>query len=121
MSLNRLLKDHQTKQAALKKETEHLRKEAIQSAGQFTEALADTLSSSQKELEQGARNLAAQSARYTKQTQQWLALVEQFDSALKELGDVQNWVEVIEKDMEQVTAALEGKQHESVAPAAAAT
>ncbi|KAF9974778.1 biogenesis of lysosome- organelles complex 1 subunit 1 [Actinomortierella ambigua] len=125
MSLHRLLKDHQTKQAAHKKETEHLRKDAIQSAGQFTEALADTLSSrvshiyaNQKELEQGARNLAAQSARFTKQTQQWLALVEQFDSALKELGDVQNWVEVIEKDMEQVTAALEGRHLEPAAPEA---
>ncbi|KAF9326105.1 Retinol dehydrogenase 5 [Podila minutissima] len=66
----------------------------------------------QKDLEQEAKNLSLQSARYAKQTTQWLALVSQFDSALKELGDVQNWVQVIEKDMEQVTRALE----ESKAP-----
>ncbi|KAG0321067.1 biogenesis of lysosome- organelles complex 1 subunit 1 [Podila horticola] len=98
---------------------ERLRKEAIQSAGHFTDALAETLSNrvsqifvNQKDLEQEAKNLSLQSARYAKQTTQWLALVSQFDSALKELGDVQNWVQVIEKDMEQVTRALE----ESKAP-----
>ncbi|CAO3567191.1 unnamed protein product [Mortierella alpina] len=117
MSLNRLVKEHQTKQAALKRENEHLRKEAVQSVGQFSDAVADTLSDrvsqiflNQKELEQEARNLSMQTARYAKQTAQWLALVEQFDSALKELGDVQNWVQVIQKDMEQVTSSLESSR-----------
>ncbi|KAG9322990.1 hypothetical protein KVV02_007420 [Mortierella alpina] len=117
MSLNRLVKEHQTKQAALKRESEHLRKEAVQSVGLFSDAVADTLSGrvsqiflNQKELEQEARNLSLQTTRYAKQTAQWLALVEQFDSALKELGDVQNWVQVIQKDMEQVTSSLENSR-----------
>ncbi|KAF9961354.1 hypothetical protein BGZ72_004063 [Mortierella alpina] len=117
MSLNRLVKEHQTKQAALKRESEHLRKEAVQSVGLFSDAVADTLSGrvsqiflNQKELEQEARNLSMQTTRYAKQTAQWLALVEQFDSALKELGDVQNWVQVIQKDMEQVTSSLENSR-----------
>ncbi|KAG0020198.1 NHP2-like protein 1 [Podila clonocystis] len=108
MSLTRLLNEHQSKQATLRRDNERLRKEAIQSAGHFTDALAETLSNrvsqifvNQKDLEQEAKNLSLQSARYAKQTTQWLALVSQFDSALKELGDVQNWVQVIEKDMEQ--------------------
>ncbi|KAG0279145.1 NHP2-like protein 1 [Linnemannia exigua] len=108
MSLGRLVKEHQTKNAALKRENEHLRKEAVQSVGQFSDAIADTLSGrvsqiflNQKDLEQEARNLSLQTARYSKQTAQWLALVDQFGSALKELGDVQNWVQVIQKDMEQ--------------------
>ncbi|KAG0071778.1 biogenesis of lysosome- organelles complex 1 subunit 1 [Podila minutissima] len=119
MSLTRLLNEHQSKQATLRRDNERLRKEAVQSAGHFTDALAETLSNrvsqifvNQKDLEQEAKNLSLQSARYAKQTTQWLALVSQFDSALKELGDVQNWVQVIEKDMEQVTRALE----ESKAP-----
>ena len=37
----------------------------------------------QKDLEQEARALSTQSARYAKQTAQWLALVEQFESSLK--------------------------------------
>ncbi|KAF9148409.1 NHP2-like protein 1 [Linnemannia schmuckeri] len=108
MSLGRLVKEHQTKNAALKRESEHLRKEAVQSVGQFSDAVADTLSGrvsqiflNQKDLEQEARNLSLQTARYSKQTAQWLAMVDQFGSALKELGDVQNWVQVIQKDMQQ--------------------
>ncbi|KAG0306457.1 NHP2-like protein 1, partial [Linnemannia gamsii] len=108
MSLGRLVKEHQTKNAALKRESEYLRKEAVQSVGQFSDAIADTLSGrvsqiflNQKDLEQEARSLSLQTARYSKQTAQWLALVDQFGSALKELGDVQNWVQVIQKDMEQ--------------------
>ncbi|KAF9987406.1 NHP2-like protein 1 [Modicella reniformis] len=90
MSFSRLVKEHQAKQATQKRESEQLRKEAIQSVGQFSDAVADTLSGrvsqifqNQKNLEQEARNLSLQTARYTKQTAQWLALVEQFDSALK--------------------------------------
>jgi len=37
----------------------------------------------QKDLEQEARALSTQSARYAKQTAQWLALVENFESSLK--------------------------------------
>ncbi|KAF9182820.1 biogenesis of lysosome- organelles complex 1 subunit 1 [Haplosporangium sp. Z 767] len=117
MSLSRLVKEHQTKQAALKRENDHLRKEAVQSAGVFSDAVADTLGGrvsqiflNQKELEQEARSLSVQTARYAKQTAQWLALVEQFDSTLKELGDVQNWVQVIHKDMEQVASSLESSR-----------
>ncbi|KAG0050150.1 biogenesis of lysosome- organelles complex 1 subunit 1 [Gryganskiella cystojenkinii] len=119
MSLSRLVKEHQTKQAALTRESEQLRKDAVHSVGQFTDAVADTLSSRvsqifvhQKDLEQEARALSTQSSRYAKQTAQWLSLVEQFESSLKELGDVQNWVQVIEKDMAQVTAALENSSRE---------
>ncbi|KAG0304889.1 biogenesis of lysosome- organelles complex 1 subunit 1 [Dissophora globulifera] len=119
MSLNRLVKEHQAKQSAQKRETEHLRKEAVQSVGAFSDAVADTFSGrvsqifvNQKNLEQEARNLSLQTARYAKQTAQWLALVEQFDSALKELGDVQNWVQVIQKDMEQVTVSLESSRRD---------
>ncbi|KAK5814953.1 biogenesis of lysosome-related organelles complex 1 subunit 1-like protein [Linnemannia elongata] len=126
MSLGRLVKEHQTKNAGLKRESEHLRKEAVQSVGQFSDAIADTLSGrvsqvflNQKDLEQEARNLSLQTTRYSKQTAQWLALVDQFGSALKELGDVQNWVQVIQRDMEQVTSSLEESgAAQTIAPAA---
>ncbi|KAF9907955.1 biogenesis of lysosome- organelles complex 1 subunit 1 [Lobosporangium transversale] len=118
MSLSRLVKEHNAKQATHKRETEQLRKEAIQSVGVFSDAIADILNSrvtqifvNQKNLEQEVKNLSAQTTRYAKQTAQWLSLVQQFDSALKELGDVQNWVQVIQRDMEQVTEALESSQH----------
>ena len=44
---------------------------------------------------------------FSKQTQQWLHLIDNFSSALKELGDLENWARTIEKDMNSCTAALE--------------
>lgn len=53
-----------------------------------------------KQLHVGATNFA-------KQSQQWLQLIEGFSSALKELGDVENWARSIEADMQVMTYSLE--------------
>uniref|UniRef100_A0A0L8GTY8 Biogenesis of lysosome-related organelles complex 1 subunit 1 n=1 Tax=Octopus bimaculoides TaxID=37653 RepID=A0A0L8GTY8_OCTBM len=40
-------------------------------------------------------------------TMQWLKLVEDFNTALKEIGDVENWARNIEADMRTISSALE--------------
>jgi hypothetical protein len=61
----------------------------------------------QKRLDAEAKNLNVAANNFAKQTQQWVTLIDQFSSALKELGDVENWAKTIEKDMSSITAALE--------------
>ncbi|ORX91037.1 GCN5L1-domain-containing protein [Basidiobolus meristosporus CBS 931.73] len=108
------LKEHNAKQAALRKDNEKLRREAVKSLNDLTDCLSDNLNervaqvyTNQKELEQSAKKISLQAHKYSKQAKNWLQLIDQFNSALKELGDVQNWAEVIEQDMRDVTKTLE--------------
>ncbi|XP_044184193.1 biogenesis of lysosome-related organelles complex 1 subunit 1-like isoform X2 [Acropora millepora] len=61
----------------------------------------------QRKLETEAKQLQAHAMRFSKQTVQWLQMLESFNKALKELGDVENWSRVIEADMTAIASALE--------------
>jgi biogenesis of lysosome-related organelles complex 1 subunit 1 len=46
----------------------------------------------QRVIESSARELQLQAAAFAKQTGRWSAMVGDFDKALKEVGDFENWV-----------------------------
>ncbi|KAL0090660.1 GCN5L1 domain contining transcription factor [Phycomyces blakesleeanus] len=113
-SLGQLLKNHQQKQADTKRQNDQLRKDCAKSMNELTDRLTDQVNQGvsdifgrQKELEQESRKLGVQTSRYVKQTKQWVALVDDFNSSLKELGDVKHWAELMEHDMRTVMATLE--------------
>ncbi|XP_069826163.1 biogenesis of lysosome-related organelles complex 1 subunit 1 isoform X1 [Dendropsophus ebraccatus] len=112
--LSRLLKEHQAKQNERKELQEKRRKEAIAAATTLTEALVDHLNVgvaqayvNQRKLDHEVKTLQTQAAQFAKQTTQWIGLVENFNQALKEIGDVENWARSIEKDMRIIATALE--------------
>lgn len=95
-------------------DVEHLRREAVAASSRLTYKLMDTLNTgveqayvNQRKLETEAKQLQAHAARFSKQTVQWLQMLEAFNKALKELGDVENWSRVIEADMTAIASALE--------------
>nr|CAD7586519.1 unnamed protein product [Timema genevievae] len=61
----------------------------------------------QKRLDAEAKQLHHNATNFAKQTHQWANLVESFSSALKEIGDAENWAQSIEADMRTITSALE--------------
>jgi len=61
----------------------------------------------QRALENEAKLLQQHVNQMSKQTQQWTAMLDNFNQALKELGDVENWARTIETDITTIASALE--------------
>ncbi|KAI8972373.1 biogenesis of lysosome-related organelles complex 1 subunit 1-like protein [Pilobolus umbonatus] len=113
-SLSQILKNHNQKQADIRKQNEQLKKNAIRSTQELTDSLTEyanaginEIFNNQKELEQQSKKLAQQTSKYVHQTQQWLTLVDGFNMSLKELGDIKNWTEIMEHDMKSIMLTLE--------------
>ena len=112
--LTKLYKEHQVKQKQQRIEIEAARSKALKDVSVVSDGMMDSVNrgvavmfSNQKKLEEQTRRLEAQSERFAKQTEQWLAMTSKFYDALKELGDVENWAGVIERDMRAITISLE--------------
>ncbi|XP_039955647.1 biogenesis of lysosome-related organelles complex 1 subunit 1 [Bactrocera neohumeralis] len=112
--LTSMVKEYQVKQAKRKQEQEIRRKDVIESSNELTQAIVDHLNVgvaqaylNQKRLDAEAKQLHVGATNFAKQTQQWLQLIDNFSSALKELGDVENWARSIESDMQVIQNTLE--------------
>uniref|UniRef100_A0A3B3ZIR0 Biogenesis of lysosome-related organelles complex 1 subunit 1 n=1 Tax=Periophthalmus magnuspinnatus TaxID=409849 RepID=A0A3B3ZIR0_9GOBI len=88
--LSRLLKEHQAKQNERKELQEKRRREAIAAATCLTEALVDHLNVgvaqayvNQRKLDHEVKTLQVQASQFSKQTAQWISVVEGFNQALK--------------------------------------
>eukprot|EP01112_Ceratiomyxa_fruticulosa_P017558 TRINITY_DN5482_c0_g1_i3.p1 TRINITY_DN5482_c0_g1~~TRINITY_DN5482_c0_g1_i3.p1 ORF type:complete len:129 (-),score=32.49 TRINITY_DN5482_c0_g1_i3:104-490(-) len=111
---SKLLKEHQAKQSVIREENERLRKVAVNSVPPVTSGLVDSVNggvaavfANQRKLEAEARNLQQNANRFAKQTQQWVTLLEGFNTSLKEIGDIENWAKTIEQDMLSIASSLE--------------
>ncbi|KAH8402478.1 hypothetical protein KR009_012252 [Drosophila setifemur] len=112
--LTSMVKEHHKEQVKRKQEQEVRRKEAIEASNELTQSLVDTLNVgvaqaylNQKRLDAEAKQLHMGATNFAKQTHQWLQLIDNFSSALKELGDVENWARSIEGDMYVINQSLE--------------
>jgi len=111
--------EHERAQVALKQETDQARRAAVAATEQLTDVLVTSVNTEvaraferQKQLEAEARALQLEAAKFHRHTAQWAAAVKALDASLKEIGDFQNWVGIIEGDMQIV---LEGLQRLSAA------
>jgi len=109
-----MLKDHQARHLAKKEIQERKKREASAAAALFAHSLVDHLNTgvaqayvNQKKLDTETKILQANVTQFAKQTTQWLKLIEDFNQALKEIGDLENWSRSIETDMKTVSSALE--------------
>ncbi|KAJ1735446.1 hypothetical protein LPJ72_001874 [Coemansia sp. Benny D160-2] len=113
-ALSEIVREHQTTQLEHRRGTEQLRRDAIRDIGDLCDAATTSLSTqltrvldNQREIESLSHDCAQLVQQHARSTAKWTRLVDQFNGALKELGDVCNWAQVIERDMLDVAATLE--------------
>jgi biogenesis of lysosome-related organelles complex 1 subunit 1 len=70
----------------------------------------------QQMLESEAKKLHEQATKFSKQSTQWLQLTQNLNTNLKELGDIENWadhlnedVQIILKSVDQILINRQGK------------
>eukprot|EP01018_Ginkgo_biloba_P015192 Gb_10526 [translate_table: standard] len=112
-ALNHMMHHHSQTNAQLREQIEKAKKEALTTAARVSELLVDSVNSgvqesfiNEKRIELETRALASTVQQYTKQTNQWLTIIHALDSALKEIGDFENWMKIMDYDCESIGLAL---------------
>ncbi|KAJ3177020.1 biogenesis of lysosome- organelles complex 1 subunit 1 [Geranomyces variabilis] len=112
--LAKTLRDHQQKQVAEKLNAERLQREAATGVTALTDCLADAMNArvaqafkNQREIETEAKRLQAATTQHGRQSRQWLKLFNDFNQALKDLGDVRSWSSAIERDFRDTCLVIE--------------
>ncbi|XP_062086725.1 biogenesis of lysosome-related organelles complex 1 subunit 1 [Humulus lupulus] len=112
-SLLQLVQDHHQSSLRLRELTEKAKKDAIKNAARVSDLLVDAVNGgvqecfvNEKRIELEIRALTATITRFMKQTDQWLTATHAFNTAVKEIGDFENWMKTMEFDCKSVVAAI---------------
>ncbi|CAN6330176.1 unnamed protein product [Urochloa humidicola] len=96
-----------------RQQADRAKKDALRSAARVSDLLVDTVDGgvqelfiNEKRIELEARALLTTITRYRKQTDQWLAATNEINSVLKEIGDFENWMKIMDFDCKSVNAAI---------------
>ncbi|KAF7816209.1 biogenesis of lysosome-related organelles complex 1 subunit 1 [Senna tora] len=112
-SLLQFIHDHNHTSLLLRQQTEGAKKEAIRKALRVSDLLVEAVNGevqesyiNEKRIESEIRALATTITRFMKQTDQWLASTHALNTAVKEIGDFENWMKTMEFDCKSITAAI---------------
>ncbi|CAF1651841.1 unnamed protein product [Adineta ricciae] len=93
--------------------TEIKKRELLFSTDRLTRLVLDELNNdvsecykNEKRIDQALKQLTTQTNILAKQSQGWITLIGQFTDALKELGDVENYSKIIERECSILTNTL---------------
>ncbi|KAF8648804.1 hypothetical protein HU200_064503 [Digitaria exilis] len=112
-ALLQIVQQHHQQSLRQRQQTERAKKDALRSAVRVADLLVDAVDGgvqelfvNEKRIELEARALLSTVARYRKQTDQWLAATNEINSVLKEIGDFENWMKIMDFDCKSVNAAI---------------
>ncbi|KAJ4971653.1 hypothetical protein NE237_004752 [Protea cynaroides] len=113
-SLIQLIHDHHQSSLRLQEQTEKAKRDAIRNGTRVADLLMDIVNGgveesfiNEKRIELEIRSFISTAMRYSKQTDQWLAATHAVNSALKEIGDFENWMKTMDYDCKSINAAIQ--------------
>ena len=120
---NSILREHRVQHSAAEKKYLESKANAQQNAEQLSTAVTNDLSNSiglvyrnQRRIENEAKKLQANTLKFSKQLEQWQNQYNLYNNALKQLGDINNFVTIIDQDLSSIAVSLSTvialKQHE---------
>ncbi|CAF1666274.1 unnamed protein product [Adineta ricciae] len=111
--LSHIYRQHQENVTVLKQKQEIKKRELLLSTDRLTRLVLDELNNdvsecykNEKRIDQALKQLTTQTNILAKQSQGWITLIGQFTDALKELGDVENYSKIIERECSILTNTL---------------
>ena len=109
-----LINQHNANKKILLNQSEEHRKAAMDSSEELSTSLVDSLNmnvanvfNNQKQLEVETKRLTRNTNNFINNSKSYMEMIDNFNNALKQIGDVQNWSQLIEDDMQEVAAILE--------------
>ncbi|KAG6383749.1 hypothetical protein SASPL_156481 [Salvia splendens] len=112
-SLLQMVSDHNHAAIELRERTEKAKKEAIQTAIRVSDLLVKSVDGGVREvfineerIDKEIQALTASITRFSKQNDQWLAASHALNTAVKEIGDFENWMKTMELDCKSISAAI---------------
>ncbi|KAJ6822016.1 biogenesis of lysosome-related organelles complex 1 subunit 1 [Iris pallida] len=112
-SLLHIVHEHHQRTLRIREQTDKAKKDALRTAVRVSELLVDAVNGgveeafvNEKRIELEIRTLISTVMRYKKQTNQWLAASHAMNSILKEIGDFENWMKVMDFDCKSINAAI---------------
>ncbi|KAK7300825.1 hypothetical protein RJT34_11676 [Clitoria ternatea] len=113
-SLQHLVNLHHHKSLIIGHHTDKAKKDAIRKAERVSDLLVEAVNGgvqdsfiNQKRIEHEIRALSSTITTFLKQTDQWLSATHALNIALKEIGDFENWMKIMEYDCKSITAAIQ--------------
>ncbi|EEC69158.1 hypothetical protein OsI_38101 [Oryza sativa Indica Group] len=113
VALLQIMQRHHHESLRQRKQTERAKMDAVRSAARVADLLVATVDGgvqelyiNEKRIELEARALLATIAWYRKQTDQWLAATNAINTVLKEIGDFENWMKIMDFDCKSINAAI---------------
>ncbi|CAK9235950.1 hypothetical protein BDL97_08G100700 [Sphagnum fallax] len=112
-SFANMMQQHAHHSAHLRDRVQTSKKAALEAAAVVSDLLVESINGgvqevfvNEKQIEMEARSMGVTVQRFSKQTSQWLNVIHTFDSALKEIGDFENWIKVMEYDCKKIAGTL---------------